>query len=150
MSNENTEAGAHGRFGYVSAYDPARHMARIQFPDKGDLVSAWLPVAVPNSNKNKDEIHLDIGEHVYCNMMGNGLESGVVLCAIYDDTNKPPTGDNDIRKATFEDGTEIFYDRKNHLLKIECAGDIEIHAQGHINIFADGNMKHQAARIDLN
>ena len=150
MSNENTEAGAHGRFGYVSAYDPKRHMARVEFPDKDDLVSDWLPVAVPNSKKNNDEYHLDIGEHVYCNMMGNGLESGVVLCAVYDDTNKPPGGDADIRKTTFEDGTEISYDRKSKLLKIECVGDIEIHAKGHINIIADGNMKHQAARIDLN
>ena len=29
-----------GRFGYVSDYDPKRHMARIEFPDKEDLVSA--------------------------------------------------------------------------------------------------------------
>ena len=150
MSDKNEESCARGRFGYVSAYDPARHMARIQFPDKGDLVSAWIPVAIPNSQKNKDEFHLDVGEHVFCNMMGNGLEAGVVLCAVYDDKNKPPEGNQDIRKTTFEDGTEILYDRKNHLLKIECAGDIEIHAKGHINIIADGNMKQQASRIDLN
>ena len=150
MTNNDEEAGAHGRFGYVSDYDPVRHMARIKFPDKGDLVSAWLPVAVPNSQKNKDEVHLDIGEHVYCNMMGNGLESGVVLCSIYDDKNKPPLGDKDTRKVTFDDGTEILYDRENHLLKIESVGDIEIHAKGHINIFADDNIKLTAKRIDLN
>ena len=34
-------------------------------------------------NASKDELHLDVGEYVYCNMMGNGLESGVVLCAVY-------------------------------------------------------------------
>ena len=28
-------------------------MARIQFPDKGDLVSAWLPVAVQNSKRKR-------------------------------------------------------------------------------------------------
>ncbi len=150
MTENSTEAGAHGRFGYVSDYDPKRHMARIQFPDKGDLVSSWIPVAVANSKKNRDECLLDIGEHVYCNMMGNGLEAGVVICSIYDDTNKPPTGDADIRKTTFNDGTEILYDRKNKLLKIDCKGDIEIHAKGNITIIADGNMKHQASQIDLN
>ena len=142
MANGNNEAGSLGRFGYVSDYDPKRHMARIQFPDKGNLVSAWLPVAVTNSKKNKDECHLDIGEHVFCSMMGNGLEAGVVLCSIYDDTNKPPTGDADTRKVTFDDGTEIIYDRKNKNLQINCVGDVEIHA--------DGNMKFTAARIDLN
>lgn len=150
MASETTETGAHGRFGYVSAYDPKRHMARIRFPDKGDLVSAWLPVAVQNSKKNRDECHLDIDEHVYCNMMGNGLEAGVVLCAVYDDKNKPPAGDADIRKVTFNDGTEILYDRKNKKLKIDCEGDIEIHAKGNITVTADGNMRYNAKRIDLN
>ena len=142
MESNNEEAGAHGRFGYVSAYDPARHMARIKFPDKGDLVSAWLPVAVPNSLKNHDELHLDVGEHVYCSMMGNGLESGVVLCATYDDKNKPPVAEQDKRAVTFEDGTKITYDRAEHLLKVECVGDIEIHAKGKIKL--------TATRIDLN
>ena len=141
MSNESTEAGAHGRFGYVSVYDPERHMARIEFPDKENLVSGWLPVAVPNSKKNHDECHLDVGEHVYCNMMGNGLESGVVLCAVYDDKNKPPAGDADIRKTTYDDGTQILYDRKNKLLKVECEGDIEIHAKGHIKLFSDEDIE---------
>ena len=148
--NDNSETGSHGRFGYVSDYDPERHMARIQFPDKDNLVSAWLPVAIPNSMKNKDERHLDIGEHVYCNMMGNGLEVGVVLCSIYDDKNKPVIHDQDIRAVTFEDGTKISYDRKNHLLKIDCIGDIEIHAKGHIHIFADDKLTEKGSRIDLN
>ncbi len=158
MSNESTEAGAHGRFGYVSAYDPEKHMARIRFPDKDNLVSDWLPVAVPNSKKNHDECHLDIEEHVYCNMMGNGLESGVVLCAVYDGKNKPPAGNGDIRKTTFEDGTEILYDRKNKFLEIKCEGDVKIQAkgnitfkaEGNITITAGGNISEQAARIDLN
>ena len=150
MADNYDESCAHGRFGYVSAYDPERHMAQIYFPDKDDLVSAWLPVAIPNSLKNHDERHLDVGEHVYCNMMGNGLEAGVVICSVYDDKNKPVVHEVNTRSVTFEDGTQISYDRRKHLLKVECVGDIEVHAKGHINIIADGNMKHQAARIDLN
>lgn len=150
MSDESKEAGSHGRFGYVSDYDPQRHMARIQFPDKENLVSAWIPVAVPNSKKNRDECHLDIGEHVYCAMMGNGLESGVVLCSVFDDKNKPPEGNADIRKTTYDDGTEVLYDRKNKLLKIECQGDIEIHAKGNITLSAEGRLHERASRIDIN
>lgn len=141
MAN-NEEASVHGRFGYVSAYDPARHMARIQFPDKDNLVSAWIPVAIPNSLKNRDEVHLDVGEHVFCCMLGNGLESGVVLCSVYDDKNKPPVHEQDIRVVTFGDDTRILYDRAKHLLKIDCVGDIEIHANNHIKL--------TAGRIDLN
>ncbi|MBR0315308.1 MAG: phage baseplate assembly protein V [Synergistaceae bacterium] len=148
--SENKEAGSIGRFGYVSDYDPKRHMARIRFPDKGDLVSAWLPVAIPNSKKNKDESHLDIDEHVFCSMMGNGLETGVVLCSIYDDGNKPETGNQDIHCVKFEDGTAIQYDRKEHTLSISCVGDIEIIASGNISVVSGGNISNVGARIDLN
>ena len=142
MNDKNLEAGAIGRFGYVSDYDPKGHMARIIFPDKGNLVSSWLPVLVPNSKENHDELHLDVNEHVFCLMLGNGLEAGAVIGAIYDNKNNPPEGVQNIRKITFQDGTEILYDRKNHELKINCVGNITIHA--------DGNMKISAARIDLN
>ncbi len=130
------------RYGVVSDYDAKRHMARIKFPDKDNLVSGWLPVVIPNSLKNHDELHLDINEHVVCIMTGNGIEAGAVIGSIYDDTNKPPEGNQNIRKITFSDGTEIFYNRENHELKINCVGDIELHADGH--------MKISAARIDLN
>lgn len=129
------------RYGVVSDYDAKRHMARIKFPDKDNLVSGWLPVVIPNSLKNHDELHLDINEHVVCIMTGNGIEAGAVIGSIYDDTNKPPEGNQNIRKITFSDGTEIFYNREKHELKINCVGDIELHADGH--------MKISAVRIDL-
>ena len=65
MSSTNTENGAIARFGYVSAYDAQRHMARIQFPDKENLVSSWLPVVIPNSKKNHDELHLDFSPRMW-------------------------------------------------------------------------------------
>ena len=138
----NSESGSIARFGYVSAYDAKKHMARVIFPDKDNLVSDWLPVVIPNSKENHDELHLDINEHVFCIMLGNGLEAGAVIGAVYDDKNKPPEGDKDTRKITFADGTEILYNRKAHELKINCVGNITIHA--------DGNMNISAARIDLN
>lgn len=102
------------RTGYISAYDQARHMARVIFPDKGNLVSGWLPVSVRNSLKNHDEHHLDINEHVACIFNGNGLEEGIIISALYDDKNKPPESDSNIRKILFEDGSVITYDRGSH------------------------------------
>lgn len=126
MTGEQTETGVHARFGYVYKFDPETHRARIQFPDKDGLISAWIPVAVPNTKKNKDEFPLDKDEHVFCLFMGNGLEQGIVLCSIWDDKNRPPVKDKDIRVTTFEDGTVISYDRKKHLLKIDVKGNVEI------------------------
>jgi phage baseplate assembly protein gpV len=130
-----------GWFGYISAYDAKRHMARVRFPDKSNLVSAWIPVAVQNSKKNKDEIHLDIGEHVYCNMLGNGMEVGVVLCSIWDGKNQPSLGDPDVRRTEFEDGTALFVDRKNHVVEIKDSfGSVIRMADGDITIKAAKNV----------
>ena len=141
-NNNNNESACTARFGTVSAYDEKKHMAKIKFPDKDDLISGWLPVAVRNSLKNHDENHLDIDEHVFCIMQGNGIESGCVICAIYDEKNKPPVHEQDKRAITFDDDTTIIYDRKEHKLIINCVGDIEVHA--------DKNIKFTAERIDLN
>ena len=138
----NAEQSAIMRYGYVSDYDAKRHMARVVFPDKDNLVSDWLPVLVHNALKNHDEAHVDIDEHVTCLMCGNGIEAGVIIGALYDNENKPVKADNDIHSVTFNDGTEIIYDRKEHRLAINCKGDIVIHA--------DGKMKLTASRIDLN
>ena len=115
------------RFGHVTEYDPSRHMARVNFPDLG-LTSYWLPGIVSNTLKNHDETHVDIGEHVACMMSGQGAEMGVVLGAFYDDKNKPVVKDTDIRAVTFEDGTKITYDRKNHQLTIDSPETVYVSA----------------------
>lgn len=144
--NENVSA---LRFGHVTEYDPARHMARVNFPDLG-ITSWWLPVLTSNTLKNHDEVHADIGEHAACLMSGEGAEIGVVLGAFYDDKNKPVIQDADIRSVIFEDGTKVTYNRKEHKLLIAVEGDIEITASGNIDMTASGNMKLRASRIDLN
>jgi phage baseplate assembly protein V len=137
----NIESACSCRFGYVSVYDPKRHMARIQFPDKDNLVSAWLPVAVPNSKKNKDENHLDVGEHVFCVMLGNGLEAGIVLCSVWDDKNTPPLGDQDVRRTEFPDGTTLSIDRKRHIVDVTDSYGCHIRMQhGNIYITAVGRI----------
>lgn len=143
-----------GRFGYISDYDPARHFARVEFPDLG-ITSGWLPIGVPNSYSNHDELHMDIGEHVYCLLHDN---TGIILCAVYDGKNKPPKGDKDTRITTYQDGTTISYDRKSHILGIDIQGDLCVKATGKIDISAvsditAASLSHiteVAPRIDLN
>lgn len=131
-NSANNESASTARFGYVSAYDPARHMAKIIFPDKDNLISGWLPVSINKSLRDKQENHLEAGEHVFCVMQGNGIESGCVLCAIYDDTNKPVIGEQSKSVINFEDGTTIIYDKQNHELNISCVGSVIINSQAFI------------------
>ena len=116
-------------------------MARIKFPDRENLVSAWIPIAVNNSKKNKDEVHLDIGEHVCCLMNGNGIEHGIVIGAIWDDKNKPPLGDQNVRRTEFEDGATMSVDRKNHIVEItDSYGSYIRMKDGNIYIMASKNV----------
>ncbi|MDR1516426.1 MAG: hypothetical protein LBS45_12105 [Synergistaceae bacterium] len=107
------------RDGHVSSYDPTTHMARVVFEDHDDLVSHPFPVLLPNTLKNKDEIHLDPGEHVMCLCFGNGIESGAVLGCVYDEKNPPPVGNQDRRVTVFDDDCHIFYDRAEHIFQIK-------------------------------
>jgi phage baseplate assembly protein gpV len=111
--------GATLRDGHVSSYDAGAHTARVVFDDLDGMVSHPFPVIVPNMLKNKDEIHLDAGEHVMCLCMGNGIESGVVLGCVYDRKNPPLVGNQDIRTTRFEDGTTLSVDRKSHIVEIK-------------------------------
>lgn len=151
MNNNNSEKPCFARFGYVSDYDAKRHMARVIFPELDDVVSGWLQVGVMNVLKNHDEIHLDIGEHVFCILQGSGVESGVVLCSIYDDKNKPVVADENIRIVTFSDGAKIKIDREKHEIEIrDHAGDYITMCEGNMNIHANSHINITAARIDLN
>ena len=127
-------------FGYVTDYDEKKHMAKVNFPDK-NIISSWLPVIIPNSKENHDELHLDLQEHVACIMLGTGLENGFIIGAIYDEKNKPVNADKDVRMVKFSDDTTILYDRRNHKMQIDVQGDIEILASGDIRI--------DAQRVDI-
>ena len=118
------------RVGHVSSVDPAAGTVRVVFDDKQGLVSYNLPVLQRNTLKNKDEAWPDPGEHVVCLFLGNGLEQGFVLGAIYDRKNRPPIGDQDVRAITFEDGTTVKVDRKNHRVDVQDSFGSYIRMEG--------------------
>jgi phage baseplate assembly protein V len=129
------------RDGHVSSYDASTHTARVVFDDLDGMVSHPFPVILSNTLKNKDEIHLDAGEHVLCLCMGNGIESGVVLGCVYDRKNPPPVGNQGARTTQYADGTTITVDRKNHVVEIKDSfGSFIRFEGGNIIIKASGNI----------
>lgn len=126
------------RDGHVSSYDPKTHTARIKFADRDDLVSMPFQVGLPNTAQNREECHLDIDEHVLCACLGNGLESGYVLCSLYDKKNPPAVGDPDRWVRIFADGAHMFYDRKRHIFQFKDS-------YGSFMLFREGNIILQSA-----
>lgn len=122
------------REGIVSAVYPERCSCRVTFPDRDNLVSAELAILQPAGAKNKFYSLVDVGDSVVCLMIpndehGNG---GYVIGSRYDDKNAPPAQIQDISLIRFDDGTTISYDRAEHLLEINCVGNVIIKGK---NIF---------------
>lgn len=111
------------RVGRVTALLPEKGAVRVEFGDRGNLVSYELPVMVKQTLKNKDSYMPDIDEHVVCSFLGNGLEQGFVLGAIYSEADTAVNSNPNKRGSTFEDGTEIYYDREQNKLSITIAGE---------------------------
>lgn len=128
------------RDGHVSSYDPNAHTARVKFSDRDDLVSLPYQVVLPNTAKNREECHLDIDEHVLCLCLGNGLETGYVLGAVYDAKNPPTVGNQERWVRIFEDGAHMFYDREQHIFQIKDSF-------GSFILFKDGKIVIQSADI---
>jgi len=140
------------RVGIVTQTYPDKATVRVQMVDVDDTVSYELPVIMRKTLKDKDYWMPDVGEHVVCLFLGQGLEQGFVLGAIYSEADKVPVIEQNKRHIEFEDGTVIDYDRIAHRLYINCVGEVNIIAaqgvkiQGDINI--TGNIHATGAIID--
>lgn len=137
---ENT-GGVSYKEGIVAEARPG--FARVRFPDIDNLVSAWLPLVVRKSLKDKECLTLDAGEHVAC-VMDKYFESGCVLGAIYSDADTPPVDSADKLHFRFFDGGTFEYDRASGMLTIVAKGRVnvtapEINCNG--NVTVNGNLQ---------
>lgn len=126
------------RVGIVTTKDPVNMRCRVLFPDTptNPVVTALLPVLV---NRAHDDTYYDlpdIGSTVLCAFLGNGPEQGFILGSFYP-RGTAPVVDENIYQHKFRDGTYIEYDRNSHKLTASCVGDVDVFAQGNIEITGD-------------
>jgi len=132
------------RRGIVVAVDEKTARVRVQMPDLDGLVSNWLPVVQPKTQKDKAYWLPDIGEYVIVAFDEEGEHSdGYVLGAIYNNKDAPPVANKDKFFVRFEDGTEIEYDRKTHILRVKAQTVI---IEGNVNVI--GNIHATGSIID--
>lgn len=130
------------RIGKVVARDASRGAVSVQFPDADGLVSQSLPVMYAKTHKDKFFFLPDIGEQVVCLFLGNGLEMGVVIGALYSGPDPVPVASGDKHHVRFSDGAIFEYDRAAHALSISIPGTVNVTAAGTVTI--------NGQRIDLN
>lgn len=117
--------------GIVHAAKPG--FAQVQFPDLDGLVSAWLPMVVKKTLKDKECFTLDVGEQVAC-VLDENFENGVVLGAVYSDADAPPVESPDKLRFQFFDGGSFEYDRSSGTLAIVTTGPVDVTAAGHVTV----------------
>ena len=117
--------------GIVVAIDEQSCRVRVEFPDRDNLVSDWLPVMQDFALGNQSYRLPDEGTQVVC-LMDEHYEAGVVIGAIYSDVDPPPVTNKDLFYRRFKDGSIIQYDRAGHKLTAAIQGDIDIAASGTI------------------
>lgn len=141
--------GASLRFGTVTGVDEKGGSVRVQLPDGDGMVSGPLRVMQSRSLKDKPQCLPDVGEPVACLFAGQGMEAGVVLGAHYSTRTPAPGQPPLLDYMRYEDGTEIWYDREAHLLKINVMGNIEINATGDMAVACGGTLSLDASHIAM-
>jgi phage baseplate assembly protein V len=134
------------RFGIVTNIDESTAKARVKFAEDS-LLSYWLPVLQSKTLVDKFYCLPDIGEHVAC-LMDEKSEDGVILGNIYSKQDKVPVASKDKFHISFEDGTQLEYDKKYHILSAIIIGSANIQVAEILNINAPsiairGNVYHE-------
>lgn len=134
---ESLEAnrGASLRYCEVTGVDK-NGSARVKLLDGDGMVSQPLRTLQRRTLKDKDQCFPDVGEHVACLFSGQGLESGVILGAMYSDKNKAPDQETPMSFYEFEDGTKLSYDRAAHKLVADVQGEAEVKTTKSVSVEA--------------
>ncbi|MFQ8887757.1 MAG: phage baseplate assembly protein V [Bilophila wadsworthia] len=130
IASLESNRGASLRFGTVTGVDTATGTARVQLPDGDGMVTMPLRVLGRRTLKDKAQALPDIGEPVACLFSGQGLEQGVILGAHYTAKTPSPNQEAQVDYVRYEDGTELWYDRKGHKLTAKVMGDADIETEG--------------------
>jgi phage baseplate assembly protein V len=113
--------------------------ARVQYNDRQDLISNWLPVGQPSAGGLRIVSSPRIGQEVAVNHLGNSIEHGWISGTIYTPTNPPPpVTDPDQIVVQLDDGGLVFMDPATGDFLLDFKGPVNIKTVGPANIEAEG------------
>lgn len=129
------------RYGEIYEVDHASARARVQ---AGKLITAWLPWIASRSAGDKNWWAPEIGERVLILSPSGTPSLGIVMPALYSTDTPAPADSPDVHLVEYADGTRLEYNRANHRLVADVAGDVEITAKGTVRVQAEGNLEMKA------
>lgn len=125
MSSDEIRAAWPMRVGIVKQQDLSMARVRVVFPELDQMMTYWLPIVVQKTQNDKAYWIPDIGEQVIC-MMDPHYEAGVVLGAIYSQSDPTPVASANKFHLGFKDGAAFEYDRAAHVLSMSFADGTSI------------------------
>jgi phage baseplate assembly protein V len=135
-------------FGIITEVDPSKGLARVQFQDHDGIVSKPLPIVVSKTKVDKFSFPFDVNEHVCC-LMDDNLEYGVIVGAIYNESELPAITDADKVGVAFGGGLTVSYDRSEKTLKISGTGDVKVDITGNVELKASVKAKVTAPDVEI-
>ena len=113
------------RFGNICNIEGFR--ARVELPDEDYAKTDWLPILVSNSLSNQENNPIDIQTPVAVLLDESG-QDGVILGAIYTDSNPPAVVDSTKKYYHFKDGSHFEFDPNTSKFTADIKGEASIKA----------------------
>lgn len=109
--------------GEVSELDPKTARVKVKLPEFNHIESDWLPILALRSRSVSTVMHLSKGEQVLCLFPPIGdMSRGVVVGALYNQSDVPFIVDDNKFGVRFNDGTTVTYDEKVGKLRAQIRG----------------------------
>ncbi len=91
----------------------------------------------------------DIGDTALVLESGQREEQGAYLGAPYSQAVPGPGQEQQVAYNKYEDGTELWYDRKAHTLTAKVNGNVSVEAKGMVSVSSETGIKLRAPFIGL-
>lgn len=100
----------HIKYGIISEIDATKGLAKVTFQADDNIVSAFIPALVRKTLTEKESFPYDANEYVAC-IMDENCEHGVIIGAVYNETDTPSFTNKDTFGIKFANGDIQAYDR---------------------------------------
>ena len=123
--------------------------AQIQLNDTDELNTNSYQTLQRRVLRDQEIKLPDIGETALVLESGQGEEQGAYLGAPYSQAVPAPGQEQQVAYSRYEDGTELWYDRKAHTLTAKVNGNVSVEAKGAVSVSSETGIKLKAPFIEL-
>ena len=112
------------------------HLAKVKLYDCEEFETDWMHIPQMCTVKDKSFSNYEIGTEVAL-ILGENGDDGCIIGALYNDEDVSVSENNNIKTIVFSDGTNISYDKENHVFLLDIKGDATIKSERGLTLDCD-------------